>query len=267
MKEIIFAITVFSFSLISCSSPKELRYLQGSLDAEEWKSVSIPEPIIQKGDLLSIIVYSDNPAASAVFNLPMNSTSQVSIAETSSPALGSGSSIGPPSAGYLVDKDGNIQFPQLGNLQVEGLKKEELVTLLNSKLKGSLLNNPYYSIRFLNLKISILGEIKNPGVYNMSSEKMNILEAISVAGDLTYFGMRQNVLVIREIKGKREFGRLDLTKPDIFNSPYFQLQQNDIVMVDMRKQKIAANDQVLIRNITLLLSIITSIAVILNLLQ
>jgi polysaccharide export outer membrane protein len=264
MKLLVIVAAVLSTCIHSCSSPKELRYLQGSLDSAQFKTVNIPEPLIQKGDVLSIVVFSDNPAASAGFNIPMNAAGQVSIAETATPSLGSGGSSSNPSVGYLVDKDGNIQFPRLGNLQVEGLSKAQLTDLLDSKLKDKFLTNPYYSIRTLNLKISIIGEVKNPGVYSMSAEKMNILEAISIAGDLTYFGMRENILVIRERNGIREFGRLNLTQPEIFTSPFFQLQQNDIVMVDMRKQKIAANDQVLIRNITLLLSIVTSIAVIYN---
>jgi polysaccharide export outer membrane protein len=229
--------------------------------------VRIPEPVIQKGDLLSIMVFSDNPAASAQFNLPMAITSQVSVASGGSPSLGSGN---PPSAeptGYLVDKDGNIQFPQLGILKVGGMTRMELIALLDSRLKDKYLTNPYYTIRFLNYKITVFGEVKNPGVYSIPSEKINLLEAISMAGDLTFFGKRENVLVIREENGVREFGRVDLTKPDIFNSPYYQLKQNDIVMIDMRRQKISANDQVLYRNATFVLSIASTIAIIVALFQ
>jgi polysaccharide export outer membrane protein len=246
--------------LFSCGSVKELQLMQGSFDTARLSQVQVPDPVIQKGDILSVIVYSDNDLASAKYNQPI-----IASQAAANPIGGSAEAASPKSGGYLVDKSGNIQFPQLGVLHVEGLTKDGLTLLLDSKLKDTLLKNPYYSIRFLNFKITIMGEVNNPGVLSADDEKLNLLQAISRAGDLTYFARRDNVRIIRETSGKREFGEVDLTKPELFTSPYFNLQQNDIVMVDLRPKKIAANDQLWVRNVTVTVSILSAVALIANL--
>ncbi|HEV3327659.1 MAG TPA: polysaccharide export protein, partial [Puia sp.] len=123
------------------------------------------------------------------------------------------------------------------------------------------LKNPYYSIRFLNYRVTMIGEVSRPGVYTLPGERVNILEAIGLAGDLTFYGRRDNVLVMRENNGKREFARLDLTKPEIMSSPYFYLQQNDMVIVEPNKKKIAANDQVTARNVSIAATVISTLAI------
>lgn len=207
--------------------------LQGRLDTIPNFTVSSREAKIQKGDLLSITVYSDNPAATAIFN-----QAQVTA--------GAGTTAG----GYLVDQQGDIRFQTLGPVHVEGLTKLELMKHMDEKLK-TYLTNPYTDIRFLNFKVNVIGEVARPGPYTIPEEKISILELLGLAGDLTIYGRRDNVLVIREMEGKREFGRVDLRSANLFQSKYFYLQQNDVVMVEPSNKKPTADEQRVFRNLTL----------------
>jgi polysaccharide export outer membrane protein len=247
----------FFIFLPSCTTYKDLQYLQGDIDSTKFAQFKVPEQRAQKGDQISINVFSDNAAASAPFNTgSMTSTIGASQATPSNGAASLGS--------YEVDKDGNIFFPVLGLLHIEGLTKEGMSNLFDSKLKGTYLNNPYYVIRFQNLKFTVFGEVGSPGVYPLIRNNLNIFEALTYAGDLSMYGKRENILVIRENNGKREFGRIDITKPDVFNSPYYYLQQNDMVLVDMNKQKVMNGDQTILRNVSLFLSLITTLSFVFN---
>lgn len=249
-------LSLVALVLASCGSTRNLQYMQGGFDTSKLSSYNIPVPVIQKGDLLSIIVFSDNPAATMIYNQSM-------IA--SGGAANGGGSAGP---GYLVDEEGNIQFQGIGKLHVEGFTKNRLSDSLASRLvKDSLLTNPYCNIRFVNYKITLIGDIAKPGVYSIPSERVSILEAIGMAGDLNITARRDNIRIIREQNGKREFGVIDLRQPDIFKSPFYQLQQNDVIYVDLTKNKAAANDAVVIRNIGLATSIISTIAIIVTVLK
>jgi len=244
----------------SCGSTRKLQYMQGAFDTARLSSYTIPDPIIQKGDMLSITVYSDNPAASAFYNQggSLGSSAAVPSAITGGAASGS--------AGYLVDTKGNIQFQSLGDIHAEGLTKLQLTTLIDSSLI-TYLTNPYCTVRFLNFKITLIGDVAKPGVYSIPSERVNILEAIGLAGDLNVTGRRDNVLIVREQNGKREWGRMDLTQPDIFASPFFQLQQNDMVYVDLTKNKVVANDQTTTRTISITATVISTLAIIYSILK
>jgi polysaccharide export outer membrane protein len=254
-----------AISLASCTSPKELQYFQGEFDTAALSKFKTPEPIIQKGDMLSITVMSDNPAASAPFNPHVGTVQQPG--DQMQTDIGVGTNKPNTATGYQVDKDGNIFFPVIGVIQVEGLTKEQLVQLLDTKLKGTFLTNPYYAIRFLNHKITLLGEVSKPGIYSMQDETPTILDALGMAGDLTFYGKRDNILVIREANGVREFGRIDVTKTDIFKSPYYFLKQGDVVFVDIRKGKIAANDQAILRYVTILTGLATTAALLVSIFQ
>jgi len=245
----------------SCTNLKKLQYLQEPIDTAKLSKMTFVEPIIQKGDLLNIIVYSDNPTATALYNQP--------IATVSAGGIGEGARSGggqTNTAGYLVDNYGNVQFQGLGVIHVEGLTKGQLSDTLDLRLKP-FLQNPYYNIRFLNYKVTVLGDVNKPAIYSVPSEQVNVLEAIALAGDLTITANRNNVLIIREQNGKREFGRIDLTRSDIFNSPYYQLKQNDIVYVDLTKQKAAALNETNMRYITFATSIISAIALIITIVR
>ena len=250
----------------ACTTPRELRYLQGTFDTVALSKVAYKNQVIQKNDLLSIVVYSDNAAATAIYNQPVGGTNLTNVGAIVGGEINS-SAAALPAGGYLVSNNGNIEFPQLGRLHVEGLTKDQLVDLLNSKLADTLLKNPYYSIRFLNFKITMVGEVIRPGMYTIPSERINIIEAIGLAGDLTFYGLRTNILVIRETNGQRQFGHLDITDPQIFNSPFFYLQQNDVVIVDLNKRKVAANDNQLLRNVSVVGAIVSTFAIILSILR
>ena len=265
IKKILFRVLLPMFFLAylsSCTTYKQLQYLQGDIDSTKYSQFKVPEQRIQKGDQISIAVFSDNAAASALFN-----TGSIPIsagAGMSAPTQGAGN-VSAAGNVYDVDQDGYIFFPQVGKLAVEGLTREGLKSLLDSKLKDKLLTNPYYVIRFLNLKITVFGDVGAPGVYPLVRENTNIFEALTLAGDMTFFGKRENVLIIREKDGKRVFARIDVTKPDVFNSPYYYLQQNDIVFVDMRKGKVNSQNQAWVQNITLGLSLLTGVSFLINL--
>lgn len=257
--------------LASCGSAKkaqkELLYLQGNLDTLPNRSLASREATIQKGDLLSIIVYSDNPEATAIYNQQqvVPSVSNTGVNTMSS----SGAANGAASGGYLVDQQGDIHFQTLGALHVEGLTKAQLTKLLSDKLLPYL-KNPYVDIRFLNFRFTVIGEVNKPGTYIVPNEKVTVLEMLGLAGDLTIYGRRDNVLVIREKDGKREFGRIDLRKSDIFQSPYFYLQQNDVVLIAANPKKPTVNDQIAVRNLTIatgLASLLSTIAVLVNILK
>jgi polysaccharide export outer membrane protein len=277
------ALIICSSIFPSCVNTRNLTYMQGSFDTAELSKLKIPEARVRPGDLLSIIIYSDNPEATALFNqslITVNSSSGSSSSGGAGPTGtgggggGTGSTAGaigggsPTTPGYLVDEDGNIQFqsPAIGTLHVEGLTRDSLKLLLDSKLK-QYLHNPYYTIRFMNYRFTMLGEVSRPGIFSIPGEHLSLLDALALAGDMTLYGRRDNILVIREYEGKREWKRLDLTKPDIMLSPYYYLQQNDVVYVEANRKKVQANDQSTIRNISIAATIVSTIAIVISLLR
>lgn len=240
--------------------------MQGQFDTAKLSQIPVMDQVIQKSDLLFIMVYSDNPQATVLFNQPMigAASSSGGLAGTAGAASTNGSTgsagASQGTAGYLVDQRGDITFQGIGLLHVEGLTRSQLVDTLNDRLK-QFLSNPYCTVRFLNNRFTMLGEVAKPGMYTIPGDRLNILEAIGLAGDLTFYGRRDNVLVVRENNGKREFARLDLTKPEIMGSPYFYLQQNDMVIVEQNRKKAVANDQVATRNVSIAATIVSTLAI------
>ncbi len=242
-----FALICLSCGFCSCGSTREVTYLQGSFDTAKLSQIVTTDYLIQKGDLLNIIVFSDNQEATRIYNQP--------IAAAAGASAGSGSA-----AGYLVDENGFIEFQGLGLIHVDGLTKSQLKDTINQKLANFLVN-PYCTIRCLNNKFTILGEIGHPGVFTIPGDRLNLLEALGLSGDMTFYGRRDNIMVIREVNGKREFARLDITKPEVMASPYFYLQPNDLIIIETNKKKIAANDQVTLRNISIAATVISVFAI------
>jgi len=204
------------------------------------------ELVIQKNDLLSIQVYSNSikPEVSDVIYNPavLNATT------------GTNSSVG-----YLVDVQGNIKFPRVGTIHAEGLTKRQLADSIVSRITD--LENPTVMIRFLNYRVTVLGEVGRQGTFVIPYEKVTIFEALGLAGDIPVTGKKDNVKIIREINGDREIGTIDLTSKNVFESPYFNLQQNDVVLVEAKKAKVKQVDQsIVIQRITFALSIVTSLA-------
>jgi polysaccharide export outer membrane protein len=251
------------FMLTSCANIRQLTYIQGAFDTAALSKIPGVDPLIQKGDILSIIVYSDNPEATRIYNQALITTASPGAASLSGGASASGGGLSggsPTTGGYLVDENGNIEFQSLGLIHIDGITRSQLRDTLNARLKPFLVN-PYFTIRFQNYRFTMLGEIGKPGIYPFPSDRINLFEALGLAGDMTFYGRRDNVLVIRETNGVRTYARLDLTKPEIMASPYFYIQQNDVVIFEANKKKVAANDQTTLRNITIATSVISLFAI------
>lgn len=225
-------ITCSQLLLSSCASNKKTVYFSDQQDAV-LKSANLPaKNVIQANDLLSIAVTSLNPAATEIFNKPNNSY-------VSSTGLGG---INLSSPGYLVSDEGMIQFPVLGDLKIAGLTTNELRLKITNELVGrKLLVDPIVIVRQLNFKVSILGEVSRPTVVNVPSEKISLLEALGLAGDITIYGRKDNVMVIREEDGVKKIKRLNLNSSEIFGSEYYYLKSNDIVYVETNKAKVAGS--------------------------
>jgi polysaccharide export outer membrane protein len=210
----------------SCSNTRKAVYFNIKDDSTTLIQYQNTSPVIQKNDLLSITVSSLSQEASQVYN----------VSNTVS-----GTSSGAVLGGYLVNEEGNIQFPVIGNIKAAGLTKEELQKNITRMLvEQKLLLNPIVSIRNLNFKVTVLGEVGKPTVINVPSEKINILEALGFAGDLTLYSSRSDVLVMREENGNRTFRKINLNTNEVFSSPYFYLKPNDIVYVKPNKTKISS---------------------------
>jgi polysaccharide export outer membrane protein len=250
-------------TMSSCGSTKGMILVRGPFDTAKLSTIKPIEPIIRKGDILSIIVFSDNPEATKIYNQSLIAAG--SSSSTSSEGGGvSKASTSPEAPGYEVDAEGNIVFQGIGKLKIEGLTKAALIDTLNARLRP-FLQNPYYSIRFLNFKFTMMGEVMKPGEYSIPGTKVNLLEAIAMSGDLTNYADRDSVFVIRENNNKREFAWLNITKPEIIASPYYYVQQNDIIIVEPNKKKSIANDIVTTRNVSMALAFITTFALIYSL--
>lgn len=225
-----------AFLLSSCSSYKKVPYLQ---DADMVKIIKTPHSMqdakIMPKDLLTITVNTTDPEAAAPFNMTVQSHVNVahSTSLTQQPTLQQ----------YLVSHDGCINFPVLGRLQVSGLTKSEAESLIREKVGAYLKETPIVTVRMTNYKISVLGEVAHPGMFTINNEKVNIFEALALAGDLTIWGMRDKVKLIREdAEGQIEVVYLNLNNVDLMSSPYYYLQQNDILYVTPNKTKAKNSD-------------------------
>jgi Periplasmic protein involved in polysaccharide export len=224
-------IAMLLFVGTSCTNTKKALYFAGQNDGS-FNPTAVPKPIIQPNDLLNITVSSLNPEASAIFNQPNNAGTNATTTTTTA-------------NGYLVDGDGNIQFPLLGSIKAAGMTKDELKNKLTKDLTDKkLLVDPIIAVRFLNFKVTVLGEVAKPTVITVPSEKISLLEAIGLAGDLTIYAQRDNVMVIREEDdGKKTTKRLNLNSTELFNSPYYYLKPNDVVYVEPSKAKVATTSR------------------------
>jgi len=165
--------------------------------------------------------------------------------------------------GYLVSKDGNVELPLLGTLHLGGLNTSEAKELIAHK-SSALYKDPVVNVRIMNFKVTVLGEVNKPGTYYVNSEKASVLDAIGLAGDLTIFGKRENVMLVRQEDGRQEIARYNLNDGQILSSPYFYLRQNDVIYVEPAKSKAASTDAVRTRNLSILTSVATIVAVILT---
>lgn len=214
-----------AFTLGSCSTPKHISYFQ---DAEPNKTVAITSPTeikIQPKDKLTILVSSQDPRLSSLFNLPIV-TQQVGMDSYASTTRGL--------SGYTVDSKGNIDFPVLGAIHIEGMTREQTAAYIKQELQShDLLKEPVVTVEFQNLEVNILGEVSHPGSYSIDRDHLTLIDALSQAGDLTINGMRQNVKVLRTEEGQQHTYEVNLcSAKDTYSSPVYYLKQNDVIYVE-----------------------------------
>lgn len=230
---------LFACFMSGCVSPKQLVYFQpkpGELDT--LAIAARYEPKIQLGDVLTVQVNSLNQEATAFFN------PYVSFASTDRMQVTSAGSMSqmPAQTGYLVDKNGNIELPLVGKISVANLTTVEARDRIREKMQP-FLKEPTINVRNQNFRVSVLGEVARPTLLNIPNEQITLPEVLGLAGDVTIYGRRDNIMVIRDENGKKTFAHLDLTKRDLFRSPYYYLHPNDVVYVEPGKARVATADR------------------------
>lgn len=235
--------------LMGCVSNKKMIYFQESDQLKLETSLANFEPAIQPGDFITIHVSANDPLLAQTFNLYETATN------TANPRM----------LPYLVDSKGTINFPVLGKLHVGGFTTHQISNHITEALTTYLVA-PIVNVRLTNFKISVMGEVKMPGSYTIPNERITIVEALALAGDLTIQAKRKSIMLIREQNGQREFFTVDLTDKSLFNSPYYYLAQNDVIYVQPNKAKVnsssvGAGTSVLLSSIGILISVITLLSI------
>lgn len=223
----------------SCASADQFRLLKDAPNSEE-KTADF-QAVLQPDDLLMIVVSASDPLISQPYNLTSASSSN-------------GSNGGSSVMSYQIDQDGYIQMPNLGRIQAAGKTRNELISFIEQLLSDKI-SNPVITVRILNFKISVQGEVLSPGTFPINTERITLLEALSMAGGPTLYGRRDNILIIREENGVKSFNKVDITKGDFIYSPYYYLSQNDVIYVEPNKTRI--NSSVIGPNIGVALSAIS----------
>ncbi len=243
---IVFFIVIVLLSA-SCTSSKKIAYFENATDTTFQAMLNSVEPPIQPNDILNISVTSLNKAASEEFNTDFQKVG-----------------ITAQFAGYLVNSDGNIQMPTLGTIAAAGLTKNQLKDkIISVILEKKLLLDPIVNIRFLNFEVTVIGEVAHPTVINVPNERISLIKAIGLAGDLTIYGKRDNILLIREENGKKITRHIDINSKDFFSSPYYYLQPNDVVYVEPNKAKRATASKSQ-QTVPIVLSSLSIVAIILT---
>ncbi len=240
-----FFLLLFALVIVaSCTNKKKIAYFQGAMPTSD--SNTNYSPVLRTDDVISIGVTSLDMDAVKPFNLP------VANLNTTMGGYNTGT---PTQPGYLIDADGNIDFPVIGKLKLGGLTRSAAIDVLKEQLK-QYINNANIQLRILNYKVTVLGEVRNPGTFTIPNERVTLLEAIGIAGDLNITALRKNVLVIRDVNGKKTETRINLTSKALFSSPVYYLQQNDVVYVEPNRAKI--NSAILNpANVSLILSAVS----------
>lgn len=253
------ALVLIAISFASCTSSKDIVYFQGDSNSKT-DSTSVGkgnksefETTIKTDDVLAIIVSAPDPLIAAPFNLPV-----VGVQRGGEALINTASQ--QQLQTYLVDREGNISFPVIGVVKVGGLKKEEVVSKLIKELKRYI-NEPIVNLRIVNFKVSVLGEVAKPGSFNIQGERVTLPEALSLAGDMTIYGLRHEIVVLRDVNGVKTYNNVDIASPGLVNSPFYYLTQNDVVYVKPNKTRVKSsaigpNTTVIISAVSLLLTTI-----------
>ncbi len=222
----IYTLLVALILFASCATQKDIPYFQDAIMNSEFEYTKGSDITIKTDDMLSIVVSSKNPELAIMFNLPrvqQNAVDGTTTTTNSSSQL----------MGYTVDKSGNIDFPVIGKIHIAGQTKEEVaVTIKNILVQERLINDPIVTVGFMNLQYYVLGEVARPGKYLIDKNQTTILEAISTAGDLTIFGKRNRVFLTRNVGDKKVSYQLDMRSQDIYTSPAFYVEQNDLIYIE-----------------------------------
>ena len=244
------------FTLVSCNTSRKVAYFENIQDATFKSTLALVEAPIQKNDILTISISSLNAEASAIFNPTSNNVIRIGTS-SGSDVLG---------GGYLVNPDGNIQLPIIGTVTAAGLTKKQLKdNITNIILTKKLLIDPIVDIRYLNFEVTIIGEVAKPTVITVPNEKISLVKALGLAGDLTIYGRRDNVLIIREEAGQRVTKHVDLNAADFLSSPFYYLQPNDVVYVEPNKTKAASASRsqqvvpIILSSLSIIVVVITSL--------
>lgn len=224
-KSIKFLFIFFSvLSLVSCVSKSKLLYVQQDLTKDNAKSFEVS---IQPDDVLQISISSENPEVTIPYN--MQAVIMMSTREEAPEQR--------RQISYLVDSNGMIDYPVLGKIKISGMTKTQAIIHIQNLLKEHV-KDAIVNIRILNFKFTVLGEVNRPGSFTIPSERITLFEALGQAGDMTIYGTRNNILLIREYNGIKTTQRIDITKPDFINSEWYYLKQNDVVYVEPNKTRI-----------------------------
>lgn len=255
LRIILFIGILFNFS---CTAYKTVPYFKDINKDTAVKIMNYKPLLIQSGDVLSIHVSSLNPQADAVFNA--NGEYKFDRYSTTIDASNNGSENA--ELGYLVDSEGSVNLPYIGQLKVLGMTTREIAELIETKLQDYF-TKPIMNVRILNFRVSVLGDVKNPGIYHIQNERITITEALSLAGDLNITGVRTNVLLIRENEGVRQYFHINLTSKALFNSPYYYLQNNDQIYVRPNKAKVSNSDNTF-QKASLTIAVLSLIAILIR---
>ncbi len=235
--------------LTSCVKYKEMTLLNGDIDNKGTNSHQSYDMTFEKNDILEILLISENTEATELFNSKFES--RQSIVSYISGVAASG--------GFLINSDGTIELPYIGEIQAAGLKRHEFINQLTEKLSEYIID-PIIKVNLLNFKITILGEVSKPGAYNIPNEKIDIIQAIAVSGAFTNYSKKNEIHLIREINGERKEFIINLNDKSVFNSPSFFLKQNDIIYVPQLKSKtFSVNNQIILPFVSFASLILTAI--------
>lgn len=242
--------------LCSCSSSRKITYFENVPDASFISTLPYVEAPIQKNDVLTISISSLNAEASAIFNPAGSVTSKVGSSSGSETLAG----------GYLVNSEGTLQLPIIGTITAAGLTKKQLKeNITNIILTKKLLIDPIVDIRHVNFEVTVIGEVSRPTVITVPNEKISLIKALGLAGDLTIYGRRDNILLIREENGQKVTRHLNLNSNDFLKSPYYYLQPNDVVYVEPNKTKVASASRsqqvvpIILSSLSIIVVVVTSL--------
>lgn len=232
MKRHLFIISIVATMIISsCASRKDLIYFQDEPLSGGYIDSSPEQLIYKPDDILTINVTAADPLTVKPFNLSVVSESDDLVRATGTTRMQT----------YLVDYNGNIEFPVLGTLHIAGMTRIELTNMLKEKI-SAYAKDPIINVRLVNFTVTVIGEVSDPGTFTIQNERISLLEALGLANDLTIYGMRKNVLLIREVDGKKRFAKIDLTSVNSISSPLYYLQQNDVIVVEPNNSRIRSSN-------------------------